>query len=333
LTTQLPQRERSNTVERSPELPEVLFEEARRRRRRRWAAGSMLAAAALLAGAAIVGTGGGGLRAPGGRDVQPSGSGAGASSAHANANRLFPGAPTTQLHGVYPGTACRLAPRSRYLPAGSGCVTATVADVTGSGSPDLVLIYSRLATQAMHGLPPRGTDRSGRVIEMYEAERAMLRIVTRDGRMITAPIEYPSSNGTVGRVEVAALISIAHINDVSGREIFLQTGQSSSGSSALAYSLYQGRLISAGVGFGSGGDSADGNGFVCLPGNPPRVIERNYQLVHGVKVVQQMIYGIWKEQITTLVWHGPRLVVANQRTIERLLLPRENIGAGCIKGV
>jgi len=335
MTTQLPPRERDTGVERVPDSPDVLFEEARRRRRRRWVAGSALTVAALVAGIGLLGAagGGGGSGAPGGRRVQPAGSGSGGGSARTNTSRLFPGAPSTQPHGVYPGTACELAPRSRYLPEWSGCVTATVADLTGNGRADLVLIYSRIAPPALHGLPPRSAGKPRRVINMYEASQAMLRIVTPSGQEITAPIESPGVHGTVSHVSVAALLAIAHVNNQQGREIFLQTGQSSSGSDFLAYSLYRGRLISAGVGFASGGDSADGNGFDCMPGNPARVIERNYQLIHGLKVVHQMIYGQWKETITTLVWRGPRLVTASADTYKRRLLPKENIGAGCTKGI
>jgi hypothetical protein len=335
MTTQLQQRERDTGVERAPDSPDVLFEEARRRRRRRWAAGSALTVAALVAGIALLGAagGGGGSGPPGGTQVQPQGSGSGGSSARTNVSRSFPGAPSTQPHGVYPGTACELAPHSRYLPAWSGCVTATVADLTGSDRADLVLIYSRLEPPALHGLPPRSSGKPHRVIYRYAARQAMLRIVTPTGQEITAPIESPAVHGTANRVSVATLLAIAHVNSQPGREIFLQTGESSSGSDFVAYSLYRGRLISAGVGFNSGGDSADGNGFDCRPGNPARVIERNYQLIHGLKVIHQMIYGQWKETITTLVWRGPRLAISSADAYRRRLLPKENIGAGCTKGI
>lgn len=337
MTTQLPPRDRSDVAPRSVrESPEVLFEEARRRRRRRWAAGGALTAALLVAAGAALGMAGGGGRSgtPHGGRVQPAGSGSGAnSSSHVNADRLFPGAPSTQPHGVYPGTACELAPRNRYLPAWSGCVTARVADVTGNGHPDLVLIYSRLAPLAMHGLPPRRVGGSGRVTKLYEAEQAMLRIVTPDGQVATTRLQSPGAGRTAYPVTVAALLSIAHVNEGPAREIFLQTGESSSGLSVLAYSLYKDRLISAGVGFASGGDSASGDGFECLRGNPPRVIERNYQLIHGIKVIHGMIFGLWREQVTALIWHGPRLALASRRIYRRRLLPKENIGADCIRGI
>jgi hypothetical protein len=335
MTTQLPQRERDTGVERAPDSPDVLFEEARRRRRRRWAAGSALTVAALVAGIALLGAAGGdgGSGQTGGTRVRPEGSGFGGSSAGSNPSRSFPGAPSTQPHSVYPGTACELAPRSRYLPAWSGCVTATVADLTGSDHADLVLIYSRLEPPALHGVPPRSPGKPHRVIYLYAARQAMLRVVTPTRQEITAPIESAAVHGTAYRVSVASLLAIAHVNDQPGREIFLQTGQSSSGSDFAAYNLYRGRLISAGVGFSSGGDSADGNGFDCRPGSPPRVIERNYQLIHGLKAIHQMIYGQWKETITTLVWRGPRLAMSSADTYRRRLLPKERIGAGCTKGI
>lgn len=317
MTTQLPSRERAAT---DRESPDVLFDEARRRRRRRWMAGSALMVAAIIAGALILGMAGGGGGGSAGRATgQPSGSGSGASSGHANPSRLFVGAPSTQPNSGVETYACPLAPRNRYLPRWSGCVTTRVANLTGNGGQDLLLIFSRLGH---HPISRPGAPRGQRTV--YPAQRAMLRVVTATGAMMTTAI-----NG----VRAADLFSLAHVNNQPGKEIFLQVQQISSGASYVAFSFNGSRLVSAGVGFGSGGDSADGNGFDCLPGNPPRVIERNYQLVHGIKLVHQMTFGLWKEDISTLAWHGPRLVTISRQSFERRLLPKETVGVGCTTGI
>jgi len=320
MTTQLPPRERPDTAGgREREAPDVLFEEARRRRRRRWMAASAIVAAAIIAGALILGAGGGGGGgATGTAHGQPSGSVPGASSAQPS-SRLFAGAPSTQPNAGVENWNCPLAPHNRYLPRWSGCVTALVTDLAGDGRKDLLLIFSRVGHKPISDpqAPPG-------LRTVYQAKRAMLRIVTPTGAIVTTAI-----NG----VRTADLFSLAHVNNEPGKEIFLQVQQTSSGAVYTAYSFDGSRLISAGAGFGAGGDSADGNGFACLPGNPPRVIERNYQLIHGIKLVHQMIFGLWNEEITSLVWRGPRLVVVSRQSFKRRLVPKENVGEGCLKGV
>jgi hypothetical protein len=152
---------------------------------------------------------------------------------------------------------------------------------------------------------------------VYPAKQAMLRIVTPTGAIVTAAI-----NG----VRTADLFSLAHVSDMPGKEIFLQVQQTSSGAAYVAYSFNGSRLISAGVGFSAGGDSADANGFACLPGNPPRVIERNYQLIHGIKLVHETIFGLWNEEVTNFAWHGLRLVVVSRHSFVRRLVPKRKRG-------
>lgn len=338
MTTQLPQRERSDADARRPrESPDVLFEEARRRRRRRWMAGGALIASATIAGALLFGNAGGG----GGRDRralgQPSGSGSSASTGNATASRLFPGAPSTQGYYTGPGAACTLAPPNRYLPAWSGCVSAIVADVSGNGRRDLVLSYSRLSHLSLGGLPPR-LRKPGRPIRRYPAEQAMLRIVTTGGRVITAPIEYMitpfhKTSAQLEKAQASVLISVAHVSDEPGKEIFLQTGQISSGTDALAYTLYHGRLVSSGVVLGYRGDGVTKATFQCLAGNPPRLVQYNYELSREIRVIHGEIYGWWDETTTTYAWHGPRLLKIAQRSVKRRVRPRESVGIGCMKGI
>jgi hypothetical protein len=167
----------------------------------------------------------------------------------------------------------------------------------------------------------------------------MLRIVSPDGQVITTPIEYrttPFKNvpAQLQKAQAAALISVAHISDLSGKEIFIQTGEISSGTLALAYSLFHGRLVSSGVVLGYRGDSGTQNGFQCLPGNPPLVVTHNYQLIGGpTKVIHHTIYEWWNETTTTFAWHGPRLVKSAQSAARRLVAPNNRVGTGCLKGI
>jgi hypothetical protein len=331
MTTQLPPRERFDAdTEQERDFPDVLFEEARRRRRRRWMAGSALISAAAIAGALLLGVTGGGGGGAGGRvHDQPSGSGAGAGTAHATASRLFPGAPRTQHYAVAE-ESCPLAPRNRYLPKWSGCVTATVADLSGDGHRDLILIYSWLGALSLNGFPPRHLG-PNRTSKLYPAEQAMLRVVRPDGKTTTTAIS--GSAGHTDRPAVAALISVARVGNAPNKEIFLQTGQISSGSTAVAYGLNHGRLVSSGSLLAYGGDSATRGGFQCLPGNPPRLIQHNYELIRGIKVVHNAIFGWWNETTTTYGWHGPRLVNLAHSTVRRRVLPSDSVGVGCIKGI
>jgi hypothetical protein len=329
MTTQLLSRERPDTAT-ERQAPDVLFEEARRRRRRRWMAGSALISAAVIAGALILGTAGGGGGGAGGKaHGQPSGSGSGASSGHVTASRLFPGAPRTQHYAVAEAT-CPLAPRNRYLPKWSGCVTATVVDLSDDGRRDLILIYSRLGALSLNGFPPRHLGPT-RTSKLYPAERAMLRVVRPDGRVITTAISGRS--GHTERVAVAALISVARVSNNPNKEIFLQTGQISSGSTAVAYGLNHGRLISSGGLLAYGGDSATQGGFRCLAGNPPRLIQHSYELIRGIKVVHNAIFGWWNETTMTYAWNGPRLLRIAQTTVRRRVAPNHSVGVGCLKGI
>jgi hypothetical protein len=337
MTTQLPSRERSDPdIHPDWRLPEVLFEEARRRRHRRWMAGSVLATAAISTAALILGmAGGGGGGAGSTADGQPSGSGSGAASGHAAASHLFPGAPSTEGFYTGPGASCPLAPRSRYLPAWSGCVSSMLADVSGSGRRELVLTYSRLSHKSLASLP-----RLGKVPTRYPAEQAMLRIVSPDGDIITTPIGYTIAStksfaGGPQKAYAAALISVAHTSDEPGEQMFLEVQHISSGSTAVAYSLYRGHLVPSGALLGYGGDSGSQSGFECVAGNPPRLLQHTYELIRGIKTVGNTvhIYGWWNVTTATYAWHGPRLTQIAQSTVERRVLPRDSVGAGCIKGI
>lgn len=338
MTTQLPSRDRSDTdTDRAREFPDVLFEEARRRRRRRWMSGGALIAAAIIAAGWALGfTGGGGDRSGGTTHGQPSGSGSGASSGHVSASRLFPDAPVTGRYYTGPGASCLLAPHNRYLPPWSGCVSTLIADVSGNG-PDLILTYSRLSHESLSGLPPRNRESEG-ASRLYPAKQAMLSIVSRAGNITTAPISYMTAavNKTPARLEraeAAALISVAHVSNEPGKQIFVQIGQISSGSNAVAYSVHDGRLVSTGVTLGYGGDSATQATFQCVGGNPPTLVQRSFELIRGIKLIRGRIYGRWQETTLTYAWRGSRLMKIAQSTSTGRELPNDRVGAGCIEGI
>jgi hypothetical protein len=211
--------------------------------------------------------------------------------------------------------------------------------VFGDGRQDLVLSYSRLSHKALGGLPPRSRE-PGQDSRRYPAEQAMLRIVSPDGHMITTAIKYTTVpvNGTpaeLDRAEAASLISVAHVSNDPGKQIFLQIYHISSGSTAVAYSVYQGHLISSGALLGYGGDSGAQAGFQCVAGNPPRLIQHTYELIRGIKAIGNTvhIYGWWNVTTTTYAWHGPRLARLTQDTVKRRVIPSDTAGAGCTKGI
>lgn len=240
-----------------PGIEDGVIEDARARQRRHRRIGWALAAAAVAAGVLIawMAGGGGGAGSPPGRHASDSGSGSGAGHA---ASRVFPGAPVTQPNGYGVETgACPLAPPNRYLPARSGCITVKRADVNGDGRPDLILVYSRLSRQHPSGYvggPPPSLRRD------FVSEAAFLKVAFANGTSVSARLE----------TRAAAIDAVAHVNDDPGHEIFLEVGRVSSGATGAAYGYDNGRLVSAGVALGYGGDSATQAGFNCLPGKPPR---------------------------------------------------------------
>ncbi|HET7572665.1 MAG TPA: hypothetical protein VFJ77_08350 [Gaiellaceae bacterium] len=295
-----------------------MIEDARARQRRHRRIGWAFAAAAVAAGALIAGMAGGGGGTGRPAHGQPSGSGSGAGPGHSGASRAFPGAPSTQPNGYGVETgACPLAPPNRYLPARSGCVTVRRADVNGDGRPDLILVYSRLSRQHPSGYVG-GTPPSLR--RNFVAEAAFLKVVFANGTSTSARL----------RARAAAIDAVAHVNDDPGREIFLEVGRLSSGATGAAYGYDKGRLVSAGVALGYGGDSAARAGFDCLPGKPPRLIQRTFALIGPT------IYGWWRETKVTYLWRGPKLVQTSKRTLKRRGAVTANdtgIGHGCIAGV
>ena len=305
------------------EIEAGVIEDARARQRRQRHAGAVLVATALVGGAIAFGMlgGGGGAGAGRGAPAGPSGSGPAANPAHLGADRLFAGAPATQpsvADDVEPAV-CPLAHRSRYLPRWSGCVSARIADLSGDGSRELVLIYSHLRHTHLEGTFAGEPERMKRG---YPARQAMLRVVRSDGESTTTRIA-----GT----KAAALLSIARVGEGRSEEIFIFTGGISSGSYAAAYGLYHGRLVPAGVTLDYGGDSGEAAGFDCLPGRPPRVIQRHF-LFDGTP-------DNFDKQLETnviYVWHGPRLVRAARHRFshEGLLTSADSrVGVGCLRGI
>jgi hypothetical protein len=219
--------------------------------------------------------------------------------------------------GVATGV-CPLAAPTRHLPARSGCVTVRRADVDGDGRRDVVIVYSRLSRQHPSGyvgaVPPG-------LRSEFMASAAFLKVVLANGTAVSTRIR-----GT----RAAALDAVAHVGEDPGKEILLEIERISSGEEAVAYGLDGGRLVPAGVTLSYGGDSATKAGFDCLPGNPPQLIQRAYELIGPT------IDGWWRETDTVYAWHGPKLVRVSMRTFKRHGAVRsrdERIGHGCIAGV
>lgn len=296
-----------------------VIEEARARQRSHRRIGAVLVAAALVAGALIAGIAGGGGGAGRHAGGQTSGPAPGAGSAHANASSVFPGAPSTQPNGYgVASRVCPLAAPNRYLPPRSGCITAIRADINGDGRPALVLVYSRLGRQHPSwyagGVPPS-------VKRDFVADAAFLKVVLAGGG---------SASIKVDGARAAAVDAVAHVNDDPGNEVFLEVSRISSGASVVAYGFLDGRLVPAGVTLGDGGDSATKAGFDCLPGNPPRVVQRTFELIGPT------VYGWWWETNVIYDWHGPKLVQISKRTFRRhgaVTAGEIGVWRGCTTGV
>ena len=300
-------------------VPEAgVIEDARARQRSHRRIGVVLVTAAVAGGVLITVMAGGRGGAGTGRHAggQPSAPGPG--SGHASASSAFPGAPSTQPNGYGVETdACPLAPPSRYLPARSGCVTVRRADVNGDGRPDLILVYSRLSRQHPSAYPGISPSLRGEFV----ADAAFLKIVLANGTSVSTRLRQSRA---------AALDSVAHVNDDPGSEIFLEVGRISSGAAGVAYGFHDGRLVPAGVTLNYGGDSIARAGFNCLPGNPPRLIQRTYEFIGAT------VNGWWQETSITYTWHGPRLVQTAKRTFKRrgaVTASEMSIGHGCTAGV
>ncbi len=302
------------------EIEAGVIKDARTRQRRHRRIGGLLVAAAVGAGALIAGIagGGGGAGSGGHAGGQPAGSGAGGGAVHVSVSNSFPGAPATQPSGYGVETdLCPLAPPSRYLPARSGCVTVRRADVNGDGKPDLILVYSRLGRQH----PYSYADQPSSLRRDFPAKAAFLKVVLAGGASVSTRIK----GSWATKVD-----AIAHVNDEPGSEIFLETGRISSGATGVAYGFHDGRLVPAGVTLGYGGDSAAQADFNCLPGSPPRLVQRSFELI-GPNVSSW-----WQETAVTYAWHGPKLVKSASRTFKRygaLKISNQGIGHGCATGV
>jgi hypothetical protein len=134
----------------------------------------------------------------------------------------------------------------------------------------------------------------------------------------------------ISGIKAAAVDAVAHVSDDPGKEIFLEVQRISSGADAVAYGIHDGRLVAAGVTLSYGGDSATKADFDCLAGNPPRLIQRAYELIGPT------IYGAWHETDTVYAWRGPNLVQIGKRTFKRhgaVRIENQGIGRGCIAGV
>ena len=217
----------------------------------------------------------------------------------------FPGAPATQ-RGDWPGAVhlCPLAPRNRYLPARSGCLTVIRADVDGDGRPDLVLLYGRLSHQ--------------RIGDLYVPTSFVLKVVRGSGGVVQTRIPAPEADPTI--------LEVGPVSDDPGVELFILVARISSGSSVEVYSFHAGRLIDAGPTLGVGGDSAQKAGFACPAGRPPTIVQHSF-LLEGPGES-----GWWQRTDITYAWHDATLTQITRHTSMRRGIPplsATGLGVGC----
>ena len=175
---------------------------------------------------------------------------------------------------------------------------------------------------------PRQPDRAAALThagqaKLYPAEQAMLRVVSPDGHVITAPIEYKTTpvNKTPARDREGTGRSSyfrgsrqrrARQGDLSPDRADLQRlkRRSPTASTMAGWSLpasFSGMEE-------MGGRRQD---FQCLAGNPPRLDPAQLRAHPRDQVIHDAIYGWWNETTTTYAWHGPRLVKIAQSTLKR----------------
>ncbi|HWD69192.1 MAG TPA: hypothetical protein VG293_03295 [Solirubrobacteraceae bacterium] len=284
-----------HTVITETEVDAGVIEEARRRQRlHRRIAGSVLAlvaAGALLAGMA---TGGGGSGPGASGAARPSDGDHGPALADASLKTAFPGAPVTQRNGFgVESNTCPLARPNRYLPARAGCVFVARADMTGDDRRDLVIVYSVLSRRHpdwFSGPVPI------RIAKDFVPLHAYLKVVFPGGA--TVSIRIKGMRGT----DTAAIDLITGAGGGGGDEVFLDVSQISSGATDVAYGVYDGRLVPAGVLLASGGDGAASFRFGCTAGTPPGIVSRAFVLIGPT------IYSWWRETKVVYAWRAGRLV-------------------------
>lgn len=305
----------------SDDVDAGVIEDARRRQRRHRTIGLLtllLVGLGLIVGFNAGGSGGNG-GSGGGHGSGSNSSGPEAASLH-SANPRFVGAPASQnasIDGVS-SWQCPVAPANRYLPPRSGCVTVARADLTGDGRMDLVIVYSHLnhKNAAYGGGPPQWRHYFGAV-------DATLEVVLPGGKEIATRLTTTYRRRTYP-IHVATTIAVKHVSNQPGDEVFLAIGHISSGSTAAAYGLKNGHLVSAGVQLAYGGDSGLQAGFNCrTTTKPPELVQRVF--VFGARGTRAR----WQETQITYAWRGLKLVKVRAHTSgENGNVPIEDIGVG-----
>jgi hypothetical protein len=155
----------------------------------------------------------------------------------------------------------------------------------------------------------------------FSAEAAFLKVVLSGGSSVTTRID---------RTRAAAVDAVAHVNADTGDEIILEVARISSGATGVAYGLHDGRLVPAGTDLFYNGDSGAQAGFNCLPGNPPRLIQRTFVFVGPAEFTRS-----WKETEAVYAWHGPKLRLLSRHKLgQRVAITggETHVGMGCLRG-
>lgn len=222
---------------------------------------------------------------------------------------LFRGAP----HGQHPdvgrqGYLCRRAPRNRYLPRDSGCVTVRRAAVVGGDRTDLIVEYAHLGRRVAGG---------------YLWGHFTLELIRPSGQSTRLPLQYTDVPPTIDR--------IGNVNGVPGDELTLLLDDISSGDTYGIVTDHAGRLELVHPLFSGGGDGVFREGFACRLGSHPRVISRSMVLLYD-----QPTYGRWRWTVTTYAWRGATLRRSARRTYVRRGMPGRSAmtrGTGCGRAV
>ena len=141
---------------------------------------------------------------------------------------------------------------------------------TAAADAPIALILNHLDNDYRESPPRAGNvgrkrlSRQRRLGSLYTARSSSIEVVQPDGHVVSAQIKDASPPWLDAHAAVGA---------DPGVDLFLEINRTSSGIVDAVYSFDAGRLVSAGVTLGYGGDSASRAGFDCVRGSHPRVVQ------------------------------------------------------------